>query len=55
MGEIIELPRAKELEDAVAALRRAAAEAICANISLVHVEGRAIEMNRWPSPRRERG
>lgn len=45
MGNIIELPRAKELEDAVAALRRAAAEAICANISLVYVEGRAIEMN----------
>lgn len=45
MGNIIELPRAKELEDAVSVLRRAAAEAICANISLVYVEGRAIEMN----------
>lgn len=45
MGNIIELPRAKELEESVSALRRAAAEAICANISLVYVEGRAIEMN----------
>lgn len=45
MGKIIELPRAKELEEAVCALRRAAAEAICANISLVYVEGKAIEMN----------
>lgn len=45
MGNIIELPRAKELEDAVSVLRRTAAEAICANISLVYVEGRAIEMN----------
>ena len=52
MGNIIELPRVKELEEAVCALRRAAAEAICTNISLVYVEGKAIEMNyRLPSVR----
>ena len=45
MGNIIELPRARELEEAVGDLRRAAAEAICANISLVYVEGKVIEMN----------
>ena len=45
MGDMIELPRVKELKASIAALRQSVAEAICTKEYLVHVKGRAIEMN----------
>ena len=45
MGEMIELPRVKELKASIAALRQSVAEAICTKEYLLHVKGRAIEMN----------
>lgn len=45
MGEVIELPRVKELKASIAALRQSVAEAICTKEYLVHVKGRAIKMN----------
>lgn len=44
MGEMIELPRVKELKAAVDGLKQSVAEAIFTEIDLVHVKGREIEM-----------
>lgn len=45
MGDMIELPRVKELKASIERLRQSVAEAICTKEYLVHVKGRAIEMN----------
>lgn len=44
MGEMIELPRVKELKASIAALRQSVAETICTKEYLVHVKGKEIEM-----------
>lgn len=44
MGEVIELPRVKELEASIKRLRQSVAEAICTSEYLVHVKGKEIEM-----------
>lgn len=45
VGDMIELPRVKELKASIKRLRQSVAEAICTKEYLVHVKGRAIEMN----------
>lgn len=44
MGDMIELPRVKELKASIAALRQSVAEAICTKEYLLHVKGKEIEM-----------
>lgn len=44
MGEMIELPRVKELKASIAALRQSVAEGICTIEYLLHVKGQEIEM-----------
>lgn len=44
MGDMIELPRVKELEASINRLRQSVAEAICTSEYLVHVKGKEIEM-----------
>lgn len=44
MGDMIELPRVKELKAPIAALRQSVAEAICTKEYLLHVKGKEIEM-----------
>ena len=44
MGDMIELPRVKELKASIERLRQSVAEAICTKEYLVHVKGKEIEM-----------
>ena len=44
VGDMIELPRVKELKASIAALRQSVAEAICTKEYLLHVKGKEIEM-----------
>lgn len=44
MGDMIELPRVKELKASIERLRQTVAEAICTKEYLVHVKGKEIEM-----------
>ena len=45
VGDMIELPRVKELKASIEKLRQSVVEAICTKEYLLHVKGRAIEMN----------